>query len=164
KLSSVAKEQGKAEEAKSLAIEATKEAAENNMPSLKTQGLIQTGKVFLFNREYPEAGRYFKEAVTSAEQYTGLSSGAEAKLSLGTLYVQQEENVDEGLKLIEGAVAFYQKGGHSREWWRAMLWLGRARIQRGDYEGAQLTLDDLLGQIQQSNDVLLVADTHFEKG
>jgi tetratricopeptide (TPR) repeat protein len=154
KLSSVAKEQGKAEEAKSLAIEATKEAAENNMPSLKTQGLIQTGKVFLFNREYPEAGRYFKEAVTSAEQYTGLSTGAEAKLSLGTLYVQQEENVDEGLKLIEGAVAFYQKGGHSREWWRAMLWLGRARIQRGDYEGAKQTLDD----------VLLVADTHFEKG
>jgi serine/threonine protein kinase len=164
KLSSVAKEQGKAEEAKSLAIEATKEAAENNMPSLKTQGLIQTGKVFLFNREYPEAGRYFTEAVTSAEQYTGLSTGAEAKLSLGTLYVQQEENVDEGLKLIEGAVAFYQKGGHSREWWRAMLWLGRARIQRGDYEGAQKTLDDLLGQVQQSNDVLLVADTHFEKG
>ena len=164
KLSSVAKEQGKAEEAKSLAIQATKEATENNMPSLKTQGLIQTGKAFLFNREYPEAGRYFKQAVDSAEQYKGLSTGAEAQLSLGTLYVQQEENVDDGLRLIEGAVAFYKKGGYSREWWRAMLWLGRARIQRGNYEGARQTLDELLGQIQQSNDALLIADTHFEKG
>src|SRR6185295_1730671 len=77
KLSSAAKEQGKPQEAKSLAIQATKEAAENDMPSLKAQGLIQTGKVFMFNREYPEAAGYFKEAVAAAEQYKGLSTGAE---------------------------------------------------------------------------------------
>jgi serine/threonine protein kinase len=163
-LSSVAKEQGLVDKAKSLASQATEQASENDMPSLETQGLIQAGNVFMFNREYQPAKEYFVKAIASADRYKGLSSGAQAQLALGGLYVQQEENIDEGLRLIEGALAFYRKGGYSREWWRAMLWLGRAQIQRGNYERAHLALDELLGQIQKSGDILLIADTHFEKG
>jgi tetratricopeptide (TPR) repeat protein len=80
------------------------------------------------------------------------------------LYVQQEENVGEGLALVERAMTFYGKGGHRKKVWQAMLLRGRAKLQQADYEGARAALDELLVYAQQGGSPSMVADTHFEIG
>src|SRR6185436_1657775 len=94
----------------------------------------------------------------------GLSTGARARLSLGSLYIQQEENIDEGLRLVEDALTFYQKGGYGRALWQGMLLRARAKLQRGDYDGSRQALDELIQHAQKSGDPSLVADTQFESG
>lgn len=163
-LSGAASIEGDTPQAKQLALEAMEAADNNNMPNLKTAGLIEIGNVFLGDREYVEAARFFKQAIVSAENHKGRANEAHARLSLASLYIQQEDNLDEGLSLVEQALAFYQRGGYRKEVWQAMLLRSRAKLQRGDYDSARQSLDELLQHAQKSGDSSLVADTHFEIG
>lgn len=163
-LSGAASIEGNTPKAKQLALEAMEAADNNNLTNLKTAGLIEIGNVFLEGREYVEAARFFKQAIVSAENHKGRANEAHARLSLASLYIQQEDNLDEGLSLVEQALAFYQRGGYRKEVWQAMLLRSRAKLQRGDYDSARQSLDDLLQHAQKSGDSSLVADTHFEIG
>lgn len=162
-MSSVAYTEGNTEGAKQVAKQIIDAASAQGFEILRTRGLIELGNALLVEREYVKAADSFKQAIRSAEAHKGPDE-ARACLALGSLYVQQEENTDEGLVLIERALSFYQKGGYRKQVWQAMLLRGRAKLQQDDHEGARHALDELLRYARQGGSASMVADTHFEIG
>jgi tetratricopeptide (TPR) repeat protein len=162
-MSSIAYTEGNTEGAKQVAKQVIAVASAQGFDTLKARGRIELGNAFLVERDYIEAAENFKQAIQSAEAHKGPDE-ARACLALGSLYVHQEENISEGLALVERALGFYQKGGYRKQVWQAMLLRGRAKLQQGDYEGARQALDELLRYAQQGENPLMVADTHFEIG
>jgi tetratricopeptide (TPR) repeat protein len=162
-MSSVAYTEGNTEVAKQVSKQVIDAASAQGFDNLKTRGLIELGNALLVERDYLGAADNFKQAIKSAETHKSPDQ-ARARLALGSLYVQQEENVGEGLALIEQALGFYQKGGYRKQVWQAMLLRGRAKLQQGNYEGARQALDELLHYVQQGGSPSMVSDTHFEIG
>jgi tetratricopeptide (TPR) repeat protein/tRNA A-37 threonylcarbamoyl transferase component Bud32 len=160
-LSSISYTEGKTVQAKQLAAEALDLARANGLENLTTEGLIDLGNAFFVRREYNEAENYYRQALEFAQRSKGRRSEALAHMSLGKLYMQQEENTDEGLRLIEKALEFYRQGGYAKEVSQALLLHGQGKLQKGDYEGALNVFTEQLEMAQHDNDQVQIARSHL---
>jgi serine/threonine protein kinase/uncharacterized protein HemY len=142
-----------------LAIERANEAIAsargNNVRSLATDGLIDLGNTYNLRGEVQEAEKVFKQALELASGDKAHRSEARAMLALGGLNVTQD-NPDRAISYLEQALGFYQPAGFRKETSLALILLGRAKRQQGDYEAAlqtynqQLDLARELGDLSQS--------------
>jgi serine/threonine protein kinase/lipopolysaccharide biosynthesis regulator YciM len=163
-MSSISYREGNTARAKELATQAVDLARDNGLENLTSESLVDLGVTFYVGREYSEAEKYYRQAIEFARNSKGRRSEAKALLALGELYIFQEENTDEGVRLVEQALTFYQLGGYSKEISQALLLMGQAKLQKGDYSGALQDFDQQFQLAKQLNDPAMVARSHMMLG
>lgn len=160
-MSTVLYSRGKTELAKELAGEAVKLAQDVGIENLATQGLIDLGNAYIVRREYSEAERVLKQALDFAKRNKGRRNEAGSRLTLAKLYIQQELNTDEALGYLEQALKYFQEGGYNKEVSLAILLRGRARLLKGDYNGALEDFEQQLQFVQLTNNQSQLASTYL---
>lgn len=160
-MSTVLYSRGKTELAKELAGEAVKLAQDVGIENLATQGLIDLGNAYILRREYSEAERVLKQALDFAKRNKGRRNEAGSRLTLAKLYIQQELNTDEALGYLEQALKYFQEGGYNKEVSLAILLRGRARLLKGDYDGALQDFEQQLQFVQLTNNQSQLASTYL---
>lgn len=162
-LSSVHYTEGHRAQAQQYATQAIELARDDQLENLAVSGLIELGNTYFIGGEYEEAKKYFRQASEFASQSRGRYNEARARLSLGSLLIQQN-NPDEGLPLVEQAMVFYQQGGYYKEAVQAVSLLGRCYGQRGDYELALQSYQQQLDLAEQAGDQSQTALAHISLG
>jgi tetratricopeptide (TPR) repeat protein len=162
-LGSVAIAEGKNAEAKQLAADAVDMAKRNNMTSLAIFGLIDVGNAFHTYENLTEARKYYEQALTEAVAYNDARLEARARISLGSLEIFRGD-VDEGLVNVNKALEFYKSGGYRNEWGTALLLIGRAKRDKGEYNEALRALNERLQLAQQAGIPNGIADANNEIG
>ena len=163
-LSTVLQTRGNTEPAKQMANDAVNLAQSLGIENLATQGLIDLGDAYLVRREYTDAERVLKQALDFARRNKGRRNEARSLLVLAKLYIQQETKTDEALTRIEQALAYFQQGGYNKEVSLAILLRGRARLLKGDYDGALKDFEQQIEFAQKTNNQSQLASTHLLVG
>jgi serine/threonine protein kinase/predicted negative regulator of RcsB-dependent stress response len=152
---------GKIDQAIREADQGLEQASKNNMRSVYTLGLIAKAGIYHDTGNYPEAEKYYAQAIESARAYNGRYYGFLARLNLGSLQVQIGR-LDQGLENVEPAYGFFEESKYRNEALRALLVLARARRLKLDYAGARKSYDALLPLAEKSGDPQVVAIVHSE--
>jgi serine/threonine protein kinase len=150
-LSSIAYSSGETPQAQDLASQAIALAANHDLESLTTQGLLDLGYALMVKRAYNESELYLKRAFDLAQRFKERRNEARANLLLGTFYIQRE-NPDQGLPYIEQALRFFQNGNYRRDVSRCMLMIGRAQLLKQNFDAALKTFDEQLQLAKQVED------------
>ena len=135
-LSAVLSLRGQTEPARTMAMDAVTIAQNNGIENLAAQGLVDLGLAYLVRREYSNSEQVIKQALDIARRNNGRRNEAAALLSLAKLYLQQETRIDEAIEYLKQASEFFEKGGYQSELSQAVLSNGRAKLLKGDYDGA----------------------------
>jgi serine/threonine protein kinase len=160
RLSSVLYLRGTTEQAREMATTAVNLAQSNGIENLATQGLIDLGNTYLVRREYGSAEQAFRQALDIARRNSGRRNEATALLALATLYIQQELKTDEALDYLKQAAKFFEPGGYKKELSQVILFRGRAKLLKGDYDGALQDFEAQLPLAKRINDLSQLASTH----
>ena len=83
-------------------------------------------------------------------------NAARARLVLASL-AERQGNSEQTISYIEQALPFYQQGGYRKELLQALVLLGRAKSQKGEYAAARQAFDQELKLAEQYNDQSLIA-------
>jgi serine/threonine protein kinase/Flp pilus assembly protein TadD len=142
---------GDVAQAEQYSAQAVALAQANGMENLTTAGLIDIGYAYLYRSNYPEAEKYFNQALQLAQLYKGKRNEARALLSLASLRTQ-EDNPDAVPDLVRRALSYYEQGGYLKETSQAYTILGRAYDETGDYDNAQRAFDQQLQKARQVGD------------
>lgn len=134
-LSSVMYRKGDAAEAETLASEAIKLARSQGLEPLITRGLADLGNAYLTRGDREQAEKCFQDSLKLAERLKLPLHEARALLSLGSLRIQYRKP-EEGIRYVERGLAFYEKGGYQNKKSDALLLLGRAWRDLGDFDKA----------------------------
>src|SRR6185436_7114444 len=106
---------------------------------------------------------YFLQALDLAHQEKSSRLEARAHLALGSLSTQ-EGNFDEAVSHLEAALKFFQPGGYRTETSNALILLGRAYRDKGEYAVAMKAFSEQLELAKQSGDPARLAATHSSIG
>jgi len=157
-LSNISYNDGDPDQGGRLATEAIEKARDSGKESLATDALIDLGNSFMFRGDYDQAEKYLLKALDSAQKDRSPRNEARARLQLGSLNVQRADP-DKAIPYIEAAQAFYQPG-YKRESSRALILLGRAHRQKGDYDAALKIFEEQLRLATELSDPSQVALSH----
>jgi len=150
-------------QAEQQATEAIELARTNGVENQFTSGLIWLANSFLLRADYNDAEKYYQRALELAQRDKLRLNEAWVLLQLGSLRIS-EHKTDDGLRYIEQALPFYQRGGY-RKWLSTALTLrGRALRYKGDYGAALNAFNEQLQLGKQLGDQSQVALTHEEIG
>ncbi|MEP7270385.1 MAG: tetratricopeptide repeat protein [Acidobacteriota bacterium] len=158
-LSGVYYAEGDTERAKKTAAEAIAAAQGASIRNLATNGLIDLGYTLLSRGELVEARSYFAQALDFAKQDRASRIEARAKLGLGSVSVQME-NQDEAIAFLGEALKFFQPAGYRKETSNALILLGRAYREKGEYKIALKTFEQQLDVAGKLGDPAQVAASH----
>jgi len=103
------------------------------------------------------------QALDFAHQDKSIRLEARARLALGSLSTQ-EGNFDEAVSHLESALKFYQPAGYRTETSNALILLGRAYRDKGEYAVAMKAFSEQLELAKQSGDPARLAATHSSIG
>ena len=158
-LSNVYYAEGDGNRAKTTAAEAVKAAQLVNIRTLATDGLIDLGYTLLARGEFADTRAYLQQALDFARQDRSIRLEARARLALGSLSTQ-EGSFDEAVSHLESALKFYQPAGYRRETSNALILLGRAYRDKGEYAVAMKAFSEQLELAKQSGDPARLAASH----
>ena len=88
---------------------------------------------------------------------------ARARLALGSLSTQ-EGRLDEAVSHLESALKFFKPAGYRAETSNALILLGRAYRDKGEYAVAMKAFSEQLELAKQSGDLARLAATHLSIG
>src|SRR5262249_27723023 len=142
-----------------IAQEAISTAQNERIQSLVINGLIDLGYTIMSRAEYPEARELFQKALDFAPKDRAPIREARAKRALGSLN-QQLGNSDEAIKLLNDALKFYEPNQYRREAAGALVLLGRAYGDKGDYEASYEKFSKTLDLARRLEDPALEAACH----
>ena len=162
-LSNVYYAEGDSNRAKTIAVDAVKAAQSINIRTLATNGLIDLGYTLLARGEFAETRSYLQQALEFARQDKSIRLEARARLALGSLSTQ-EGSFDEAVSHLESALKFYQPAGYRTETSNALILLGRAYRDKGEYAVAMKAFSEQLELAKQSGDPARLAATHSSLG
>jgi tetratricopeptide (TPR) repeat protein len=155
--------EGDSARAKTIAAGAVKDAQQVNIRTLAANGLIDLGYTLLARGEYAETRSYLQQALDFARQDKSTRLEARARLALGSLSTQ-EGSFDEAISHLESAKAFYQPAGYRTETSNALILLGRAYRDKGEYAVAMKAFSEQLELAKQSGDAARLAAIHSSIG
>ena len=158
-LSNVYYATGDSNRAKAIAAEAVNEAQKLNSRTLATNGLIDLAYTLLARGEYAETRAYLLQALDLARQEKSPRLEARAHLALGSLGTQ-DGSFDEAVSHLDAALKFYQPAGYRTETSNALILLGRAYRDKGEYAVAMKAFSEQLQLAKQSGDPARLAATH----
>jgi len=150
-LSSVFAKEGQARQAQEQATKAIELAQANGIENQATGGLIWLGNSFYLRGEYSEAEKYYKQALDLARRNNGRENEAWALFQLGALR-ERQHNTEEALSLVEQALTFYGQGGYREKLSKALIVKARLYRDKGDYESAGRTFNELLKVAEELGD------------
>jgi tetratricopeptide (TPR) repeat protein len=162
-LSNVYYAEGDSNRAKTIAGDAVKAAQSINIRTLATNGLIDLGYTLLARGEFAETRSYLQQALDFARQDKSIRLEARARLALGSLSTQ-EGSLDEAVSHLEAALKFFQPAGYRTETSNALILLGRAYRDKGNYAVARKAFSEQLELAKQSGDPARLAATHSSLG
>ena len=125
--------------------------------------MIDLGYTLLARGEFADTRAYFQQALDLARQDKSIRLEARARLALGSLSTQ-EARFDEAVSHLESALKFYQPAGYRRETSNALILLGRAYRDKGEYAVAMKAFSEQLELAKQSGDPARLAATHSSIG
>ena len=134
-----------------------------NIRTLATNGLIDLGYTLLARGEFADTRAYLQQALDLARQDKSPRLEARARLALGSLSTQ-EGSFDEAVSHLESALKFYQPAGYRTETSNALILLGRAYRDKGEYAVAMKAFSEQLELAKQSGDPARLAATHSSIG
>lgn len=149
--------------AKQYLSEALALAQSNDYDSLVTEAFIELGNASLANREKAEAEEFYKRALDAARNHKGARGEARARLSLASLY-EQQDRADEALSTVEPAIEFYRAGDDGGAYSQALLLHGRLKLQKGDAAAAQQSFNQVVELAKRTDDHSQAARVHFNVG
>jgi tetratricopeptide (TPR) repeat protein len=162
-LSTLAWGEADPDRAKRYATDAIELAEANDIENLATGGLIDLGAVYYSRAEYGEANKYFLRALEQAKKYKARRNEARASVALANVFIQLNDPV-QTIGYVEQALAFYEPAGYRKEAARALLLLGRAKRQQGDYPGAIEIFKRQIRVAEELNDQSELASSHVSTG
>jgi eukaryotic-like serine/threonine-protein kinase len=162
-LSNVYYAEGDSNRAKTIAADAVKAAQLVNIRALATDGLIDLGYTLLSRGEFADTRAHLQQALDLARQDKSIRLEARARLALGSLSTQ-EGKLDEAVPHLESALKFFQPAGYRRETSNALILLGRAYRDKGEYAVAMKAFSEQLELAKQSGDPARLAATHSSIG
>jgi tetratricopeptide (TPR) repeat protein len=162
-LSNVYYAEGDTSRAKTIAADAVKAAQVANIRTLATNGLIDLGYTLLARGEFADTRAHLQQALDLARQDKSIRLEARARLALGSLSTQ-ESAFDEAVSHLESALKFFQPAGYRRETSNALILLGRAYRDKGDYAVAMKAFSEQLELAKQSGDPARLAASHSSLG
>jgi tetratricopeptide (TPR) repeat protein len=155
--------EGDSNHAKTIAADAIKAAQSVNIRTLATNGLIDLGYTLLARGEFADTRAYLHQALDFARRDKSIRLEARARLALGSLNTQ-EGSFDEAISDLEAALKFFQPAGYRTETSNALILLGRAYRDKGEYAVAMKAFSEQLELAKQSNDPARLAATHSSIG
>lgn len=153
--------QGASAKAHQYASEAVSFAQQRGLENLATSGLINLARAYQLSGDYGEAEKYLKQALDFSNRNKAQLRAAISRLNLGGLYIQQFRT-DEGLSYTNQALAFFKQGNYSRYVSTSLIYIGRARRRKGEYDAALEAFKQKLQLDEQANSPLDKALTHGE--
>jgi tetratricopeptide (TPR) repeat protein len=162
-LSNVYYAEGDTNRAKTIAAEAVKAAQLGNIRSLATNGLIDLAYTLLARGEFVDTRTYLQQALDFARQDKSVRLEARARLALGSLSTQ-DGSLDEAISHLEAARKFFQPAGYNKETSNALILLGRAYRDKGNYDVAMKAFSEQLELAKLSDDPGRLAATHSSIG
>ncbi|WP_162271294.1 serine/threonine-protein kinase [Luteitalea pratensis] len=162
-LSNVYYATGDSTRAEAIAADAVKAAQLLNSRTLATNGLIDLGYTLLARGEFASTREYLNQALDLARQDKSPRLEARARLALGSLGTQ-DGTFDDAVSHLEAALKFYQPAGYRTETSNALILLGRAYRDKGEYAVAMKAFSEQLELAKQSGDPARLAATHSSIG
>jgi serine/threonine protein kinase/Tfp pilus assembly protein PilF len=162
-LSFLASIQGKFAEAENYATQAVAFAQQKRLENLAASGLIELGNSFATDGKDEKAEQYFNQGIQFARANKGLLREAKGLVNLGSLYIRTAR-VDDGLKLVQQAMEFFQRENHPSSVGTCLTQLGRGYRRKGDYAAAQQALNQKLALAMQGDSKPEIGHTYFEIG
>lgn len=150
-------------EAESYAQQAVTIAQQKQLENLATGGILELGNAFSAKGDYQKAEHYFNQAIQFARANKGRLREARAMANLAGLYISTAR-IDEGLKMAQQALEFFQQENYPRTAGTCLTHIGRAYRRKGDYAAARQALDQKLNLANQTKSQPALADTHIELG
>ena len=83
--------------------------------------------------------------------------------NLGGLYIQTLR-IDEGLRMVQQALEYFQQENYPRIAGTCLTQIGRGYRRKGDYAAAQQALNQKRELAKQNNSQPAIADYHVEQG
>jgi tetratricopeptide (TPR) repeat protein len=162
-LSFLASSQGKFSDAENYAQQAVTFAQQKRLENLAASGLIELGNSFSSDGKDEKAEQYYNQGIQFARANKGLLREAKGQLNLGALYIRTAR-VDDGLKLVQQALDFFQRENYPSSVGICLTQLGRGYRRKGDYDAAQQALNQKLTLALKGNTQPDIANTYFEIG
>jgi len=158
-LSQVYFAEGDTQRAKATATDAIGLALANNIRPLAANGMIDLGYALISRGEFNDAENNFKQAIDFARSDKAKKTEARAKLGLANV-VLQRGNPNDAITLVNDALGFYQPAGYIKETSIALVLLGRAHRNLGEYETALKIFEQQLELAKQIGDPAQIQASH----
>jgi serine/threonine protein kinase/tetratricopeptide (TPR) repeat protein len=160
-LSYLASIQGQIEEAENRAQQAVSFAQQRQLENLAAGGLLELGNSFSTLGDDAKAETYYDRAIQFARANKGRLREARGLSNLGSIYIRTAR-VDEGLKMVQQAMEYFQQENYPRSVGICLTQLGRGYRRKGDFAAAQQALNRKLELAVQSKIQPSIADAYFE--
>jgi tetratricopeptide (TPR) repeat protein len=138
-------------------------AQQKRLENLTASGLIELGNSFLSDGNDEKAEQYYNQGIQFARANKGLQREAKGLTNLGGLYIRTAR-VDDGLNLVQQALAFFQRENYPRNVGICLTQLGRGYRRKGDYAAAQQALNQKLALALKGDSQPEIGNTYFEIG
>ena len=158
-LSSVSAKEGNAKLAEDEATKAIELARSNGIENQATGGLIWLGNTFSILGASSEAERYYSQALDLARRNNGRENEAWALFQLAALR-QRQHKTDEALSYVGQALTFYRDGGYREKLSKTLILKARLDRDKGDYESAAQTFNELLIAAEELGDPAQMVLSH----
>ncbi len=162
-LSFLSSTQGLNADAEGKAQQAVKLAEDGHLETLAAGGLLELANSFSSRGEYASAEKYFKQAIDLARANKSRIREARGLANLGGLYIQTLRT-DEGMPLVQRALAFFQQGNYPKNVSSCLTQIGRGYRRQGDYNAALEAFNQKLKIATEGGNQPAIADCHLEMG
>ncbi len=134
-LSRLSYSEGATDKALTSANEALTFAEQRGLGNSAIIALLDLGNAYNASNDYGKAEEIFRRALDLAQRNKGGRLEARCKLNLGGNLMQQLRT-NEGLPLVEEALAVFQQGNYQKYISFSLTYLGRGHRGKGEYEQA----------------------------
>jgi serine/threonine protein kinase/Flp pilus assembly protein TadD len=148
-------------EAENYATQAVTFAQQRQLENLATAGLLELGNSYSSQGNIEKAEFYFSRVIEFARANKGRLREARGLSNLGGLYIQTSR-VDEGVKMVQQALEYFQQANYPRSVGICLTQLARGHRRKADFAAAEQALNQKLEIAKQNNNPQNIADVDFE--
>lgn len=150
-------------EAENYATQAVNFAQQRQLENLSAGGLLELGNSFSSKGNDERAEYYFKQAIQFARANKGRWREARGLSNLGGLYIKTSK-VDEGVKMVQQALEYFQQANYPRSVGICLTHLARGYRRQADFAAVERALNQKLEIAKRNNNSQALADVDFEFG
>jgi serine/threonine protein kinase len=162
-LSYIASIRGQISESENFAQQAVSFAQQKHLENLAAAGLLELGNSFSTRGDDKKAEYYYNQAIEFARANKGRLREASGLTNLASLYIRTAR-VDDGIKMVQQALGFFQQENYPRNVGICLTQLARGYRRKADFAAAEKALTQKLDLAKQSNNQPSMADAYFEFG